>query len=308
MTNKQNASKNRGNKNSYITILSKVFEKDNIFVCYNDKKEPISPITLKKVDCTNKNNLTSINEALLSSDRHDLGIGIVLGKTNKWNLCGIDIDECIDEKGNISNQAQEIINLFDSYTEISISGKGVHILFFATKKGNRCKNNKLNWCKCIEMYDSNRYFALSGNTINNKSIEIRQEQADTTYNKFFNNSYNQAKSIEIVPIKILSKEKEKEEEYQKHFQYALSVDSRLNDYWNGIRPTNDESCNDNGFISKLAYWLNNYDLIKIFFLESPYFEQKDQKHKDKCLKRKDYLHRTIMKVLGGQYGQLSTNI
>ena len=284
-----------GAKSIYHNIIAKMFENSKQFVCFNTNKEPLNPINLKRVDITNNDNLTSIKEALFSANKHNLGIGIVLGKSIKGNICGIDIDNCIDKNGNISKEAKEIIDLFNSYTEISISGKGIHILFYATKKGNNCKNNNLKWCKCLEMYDRNRYFTLSGNIINAKSIEHRQEQCDFIYKKYFDDWNKPINSSGIPPIKPLPAEKL--EDYEKHFQFALSVDEKLLNYWNGERPTNDESANDNGFINKLAYWLPNYYLIENYFLKSPYFEQKDQKHKDKCLLRKDYLHRTILKAL-----------
>ena len=50
-------------------------------------------------------------------------------ETNDLNYCGLDIDNCIDSNGVISEQAQELIDLLDTYTEISRSGKGIHCIF-----------------------------------------------------------------------------------------------------------------------------------------------------------------------------------
>ena len=54
------------------------------------------------------------------------GIGFEL----RAPYCGIDIDDCIDaDTGEISTEAQGIIEIMDSYTEKSPSGTGIHILY-----------------------------------------------------------------------------------------------------------------------------------------------------------------------------------
>jgi putative DNA primase/helicase len=80
------------------------------------------------------------------------GIGVELGDS----LCGIDIDHCINEKGQVNEMAVDIIETMDSYTEISKSGCGVHILFKGRiPEGLRRKGD-------LEMYSEGRYFVLTG--------------------------------------------------------------------------------------------------------------------------------------------------
>lgn len=296
MGKKIKASK-EGLKNNYNYIIAETFEKDKIFVHYNKKKNPINVITKKFASVKNPKHWVDYKTALISLKNSSKfkGIGIVLGKTSKGNLCGIDIDNCINKNGVISKEAQKIIEFFDSYTEISPSGKGIHILFFAKKKGNLCKVYPT-WCKCLEMYDKGRYFTLSCNIIRAKGIENRQEECNYIYKEYFkcNNTTNVPVILqnEVLPSK-------KKEDYVKQFESALSRDKVLNDYWNGKRPFSDESSNDFGFIRKLSYWLGEkIDLIKEYFLESPYFASKDDFHKGKCILRKDYLLRTILKTIG----------
>lgn len=282
-----------------FNILQNEFGNQNIFVCFDSKKRPCNPFKLELADTTNPDTWGTLKQALFSTMRTYLykGIGIVFTNTQNGRICGIDIDECIDEKGSIVREAQEIINLLDSYTEISISGKGIHILFYAHKKGNVCKNNNLEWCKCIEMYDKDRYFTLSENIINDKGLMHRQNACDIIYDKYFSKTESEINTTK-EPIKKTFTNKQKSD-YKEHFKFALSVDETLRKYYNGIRPSKDESSNDLGFCSKLAHWLRNFDLIQEYFLNSPYFMLKDQKHKDKCLKRKDYLKRTILTALKG---------
>ena len=160
MEDNKKAPTNESGKYNYIGILSNEFENSKQFVCFNDKKVPLSTNSLFRVDITNTELLGTLNEALecLSANKNIVvGIGIVLGHTKNGNLCVIDIDYCIDDNGNISKEAKEIINYMNSYTEISRSGKGIHIIFYATKKGDSCKINNLKWCEHLEMYDKNRY-------------------------------------------------------------------------------------------------------------------------------------------------------
>src|SRR5215216_2818508 len=61
---------------------------------------------------------------------HD-GVGFVF--TEKDPYAGIDLDKCRDPgTGEIEEWAREFIDHLDSYTELSPSGSGVHVLVKAT--------------------------------------------------------------------------------------------------------------------------------------------------------------------------------
>jgi hypothetical protein len=62
-----------------------------------------------------------------------LGIGAALLVTPDAGLVVVDLDGCIDENGNICPAAQKIVVMLDSYTEISISGRGLHIVVRGAK-------------------------------------------------------------------------------------------------------------------------------------------------------------------------------
>jgi putative DNA primase/helicase len=76
------------------------------------------------------------------------------------NIVFIDIDNCI-KNGIIESRADEIIKKFNSYTEKSQSGNGVHILIKGKKPIRRCR-------KCgspFEIYDCLRPCYLTGDII-----------------------------------------------------------------------------------------------------------------------------------------------
>jgi len=94
------------------------------------------------------------------------GIGFVLTKNDPF--VGIDLDHCHDPRtAEIKPWAQEIIDLLDSYTEISPSGTGIRIFVRGElPEGGRKKQN-------IELYDCWRYLTVTGHRItkNNKVFE-----------------------------------------------------------------------------------------------------------------------------------------
>ncbi|MFC1915536.1 hypothetical protein ACFLW4_02450 [Chloroflexota bacterium] len=84
------------------------------------------------------------------------GAGFVLTEDDPYTI--IDLDHVIDlETGEILDWAQAIIDQMNSYTEISQSGTGIHIIIKAKKPGGKCKHGQ------VEIYDHKRYFALTGN-------------------------------------------------------------------------------------------------------------------------------------------------
>jgi putative DNA primase/helicase len=104
------------------------------------------------------------------------GPGFVFTKDDPY--CGIDLDGCRDPStGEIAPWAQEIINLMSSYTEVSPSGTGVHIIARA-KLPSACKGAG------IELYDHTRFFTMTGDHLAGTplTIEDAQEVATALWN------------------------------------------------------------------------------------------------------------------------------
>jgi primase-polymerase (primpol)-like protein len=100
------------------------------------------------------------------------GIGFVFTEADPF--CGIDLDGCRTSDGVIRPDALSIIYQLNSYTELSPSGTGVHILVKAKLPDRGRRNGKL------EVYDSARYFTMTGNHLGSTPVEIavRQSQLD----------------------------------------------------------------------------------------------------------------------------------
>lgn len=280
----------------------KLKEFGNIFLLHKNKM-PYSAYTKKLTNINNRANLCSYEMAQSAYNNCNYydGIGVALGKTSAGTLCGLDIDDCIDKQGNIAKNALEIINLLNTYTEKSISGNGVHCLFIADKKGKICKNNSLEWCKCLEIYDKSRFFTLSGNILYKKDVELRQKECNIIYEKYFIPKQDNAMPYITAPMIVKSNKnhcKSKTMGYISVIERAMLKDLKLAKYWHANGIYSDESRNDLGFFQKLTHYTDcNSEIMRELALISPYFNHKDAKHKEKWVKRKDYLERTIFKAI-----------
>jgi P4 family phage/plasmid primase-like protien len=96
-------------------------------------------------------------------------------------FCGIDLDDCRDpESGEVSPWAREIIEHFNSYTELSQSGTGFHILIIGQKPaGSRSRKGG------IECYDRDRYFICTGDVVDgHDTINDRQAELESFLDKY----------------------------------------------------------------------------------------------------------------------------
>ena len=97
--------------------------------------------------------------------RYD-GIGYVFAPED--NTTGIDLDGCRNPgTGEIADWALEILGDTQSYTEISPSGTGLHILVRGVLPPGARKRGP------IEMYDQGRYFTVTGQHLDGTPTEIR---------------------------------------------------------------------------------------------------------------------------------------
>ena len=119
----------------------------------------------------------TLEKAQKAAERGDYsGIGFVISPP----FVGIDFDYCINEEGQIDPSIKEVIDWFDSYTEISPSGRGIHILIKGSFDGpgfNRHVEGRK-----IEVYQKARYFTFTGNPYGEiKPIEERIDQVRWFY-------------------------------------------------------------------------------------------------------------------------------
>ena len=121
-------------------------------------KIPISPWSGKKAACDQPRSWSSFKHVRYMQSRWNCdGIGFVFTEQDPY--CGIDLDGCRDDTGQFTPQALAILERLDSFSELSPSGRGIHILVRAKLPAGRRRTDG------IEMYDSGRYFTITGKHI-----------------------------------------------------------------------------------------------------------------------------------------------
>src|SRR5215217_2605652 len=119
-------------------------------------KAPYSPRTGRSASSTDLLTWSTFQEALEAYENGEYaGIGFVFSSADPYT--GIDLDNCVDENGEIAGWALEIVRYFDSYTELSATATGLHIIVRG-EVPNRRKGE-------VEVYSSKRFFTVSGHLL-----------------------------------------------------------------------------------------------------------------------------------------------
>ena len=138
-------------------------------------KVPMNPNTGSTASVTDYRQWGSWEEAAEAQTINGWdGVGVVFTDTDDY--FGIDIDDCRDpETGTITAKAQKIIDDFNTYTEVSPSGTGVHLIGKGTLTGAGRKKDQ------IEIYDRDRYFTVTKRRVAATPYRIndRQDQLDS---------------------------------------------------------------------------------------------------------------------------------
>ncbi len=101
------------------------------------------------------------------------GVGFVFSVDDPY--VGIDLDKCRDPvTGVVEPWAAEVLDRISSYTELSPSGTGFHLI----GKGKLPPTGRRKGQ--VEMYDSGRYFTVTGDRYGQSSIEAVDIQASLT--------------------------------------------------------------------------------------------------------------------------------
>src|SRR5918994_7972015 len=146
------------------------------FVCWReeDRDGDITKIPYSvhggRASSTNPKTWAPFEAAIAYAEEHSMaGVGFVFSEDDPY--AGIDLDKCRDsETGEIDQWARKIVDALDSYTEVSPSGTGLHIFAKATVRGRNTRKGP------VEMYESRRYFTLTGKHLAGTPTEIHERQ------------------------------------------------------------------------------------------------------------------------------------
>lgn len=129
-------------------------------------KVPYNPVTNHMASVTDANTWCSYEYAVANASRFD-GIGFILSDNDPYTF--IDLD---DTEGNNDHTVRQIkiYETFDSYSERSPSGKGLHIIVKARVPNGRRRAH-------VEIYSTQRYMTMTGDVFTDKPIADRSELA-----------------------------------------------------------------------------------------------------------------------------------
>jgi hypothetical protein len=251
-------------------------------------KVPYSPDTGRRADSMAPETWTSHDEAVNAYREHAYdGIGFVF--TPEDDLCGVDLDKCLDpETGEIEDWASSIIEELDSYTEISPSGRGVHVLVRGKLPAGRNRKGR------FEAYDRNRYFTVTGKHLSGspQTIESRQEELQGVVRRVFGQESTNGHTRPEMASEPLDNGLSDNEVMQK--AVAASNGDRFSRLWAGDTggyASHSEA--DLALCGMLAFWTGG-DAARIdsLYRQSGLYRKKWD--------RKDYRNRTIAEALSGK--------
>lgn len=152
---------------------------------YANSKVPMQSTVNKSASCSDPTTWSAYEDAINYNFGYS-GIGFVL---NDNHIVIIDIDDCVTN-GVPNSFAMNIILKLGSYTEISRSGTGIHIVCY----GDIPFKGKNNHTKGIEIYKDARYIILTGNSFLFNSLLEPQEEIDNIISEYFTETQIKANS------------------------------------------------------------------------------------------------------------------
>jgi len=131
------------------------------WLVWGDEKKPYSPRTGRLIDATLVSNGSRFDVA---QKAYENGLYRVVGFIISPPFVAVDLDDCItyspiDGRPYPDELADDIVMGLDSYTEISPSDTGLHILM----RGDIPSNRQGNWrAQKVELYRGERYLTITG--------------------------------------------------------------------------------------------------------------------------------------------------
>ncbi len=254
------------------------------WVCYRlPDKVPLNPKDGTKAESDNPNTWGTYEDAVACcTPTNGVGIGFVL--TNEDPYTVIDLDNPADPKHNFTPEQiaevqavhTKIAEAFASYSEVSPSGKGLHIWckgFIASGKRK----------KCTEMYSSGRYMTVTGQVFQNLPIQPRQELINILWEELGGTDAAPAPDVASKPQTISDEELCRMASTGANGNGEMFVELYKNN-WQPYFPSQSEA--DLTFCNIVAFYTDNKEQVGSIYYASDLFK-KSPKKKRKA--KPDYL-------------------
>lgn len=208
------------------------------WVCWCKDKLPKNPRTGGNAQSNNKDTWGTYEEAINALDKYKFdGIGFMFAN----GYFGVDLDHCLDNQDFID----EFVETLQSYTEISRSGQGIHIICKGKlPEGAKRRGN-------VEMYETGRYFITTGNLYNPAYTQIRD---CTDAIKILHSKYLYTETPKVAPKIVQPIDLSDQEIIDKARNCKSGAMFQLlySGQWQGIYTSQSEA--DLSLCNQLAFW------------------------------------------------------
>ena len=241
-------------------------------------KIPYNPNTGERAKPNDNSTWSSFSSAKALADKFHGGVGFMF--SDGCGYCGIDLDNVILSDGTLKPFAQNIVDALNSYTEISPSGNGLHILCTLKRPLSTFGSKRNNRALGAEIYDSAHYLTVTGNVYGDeKPIRDCTNILSEIYQKYWHSELNdnkvQVNSNASLPPDNLSDSELLERMFNS--QHGLEIE-RL--YHGNITGYQSQSEAELALCNHLAFWTgHDANRIDSLFRRSGLMRPKwDEKH------------------------------
>ena len=171
--------------------------------------------------------------------------GLVFAFSEEDSFVGIDLDNCIVD-GQLEPWAKMITEQIASYTELSPSGNGLHIILKGKLPGKKRGRKKGN----VEVYEALRFFTVTGKRVSGE-VEERQTELASFFAEYFPLP-KKSKPKKSTPIKL-------DDHKLLSLMFSSKHGAMIETLWNGdfsAYPSHSEA--DLALLNNLAWW-SGYD-------------------------------------------------
>lgn len=208
------------------------------WVCWTADKLPKNPYTGGNAQSNNPQTWSDFETAVSAITKYGFGgIGFMFSPP----YFGVDLDKCLDNDDFI----EEFVETLQSYTEISRSGQGIHIICKGKlPDGARRRGN-------VEMYSDKRYFIMTGNLYKSEYNKIKD---CTETIKILHSKYLADNTPKVAP-KVVEVVNMADSEIIDKARNCKTGDLFQRLYlgnWQGLYSSQSEA--DLGFCNQLAFW------------------------------------------------------
>lgn len=262
--------------------------KDGTVELSKQPRQPARPSVL--ASSTNETTWGTLAQALTAyGDGHASGIGFVLGD----GIMGIDLDDVRDpETGTLKPAAQMIVDRLGTYTEVSPSGTGVHLLLHGSvPEGRKRRVDGIT----VEVYAKGRYFTVTGNRHPGTPLEVvaADDSRMAEVMRLREEEPRPVPARSAISVSTVSPCSPTDVDV---VEVGHRVCKGFAALWGGdsSRHAGDESAADQGLANHLA-WLcgpNGHDQVRRLLMQSG-------RRRDKFETHKNYLDLTIAKAYEG---------